>query len=89
MHFSTALIVFLLIFVLIFLLKMPIPMGMMTACVFYFIVTGDNPKMVAQQTVDNHDGIHAEISVEGYAKQLLIVRVLSGELLYNKKIVVQ
>ena len=51
MHFSTALIVFLLIFVLIFLLKMPIPMGMMTACVFYFIVTGDNPKMVAQQTL--------------------------------------
>ena len=45
--------------------------------------------MVAQQTVDNLDGIHAEISVEGYAKQLLIVRLLSGELLYNKKIVVQ
>ena len=51
MHLSTALIVFLLIFVLIFLLKMPIPMGMMTACVFYFIITGDNPKMVAQQTL--------------------------------------
>ena len=51
MHFSTALIVFLLIFVLIFLLKMPIPMGMMTACVFYFMVSGDSPKMVAQQTL--------------------------------------
>ena len=51
MHFSTALIVFLIIFILIFLLKMPIPMGMMTACVFYFIVSGDNPKMVAQQTL--------------------------------------
>ena len=51
MHLSTALIVFLLIFVLIFLLKMPIPMGMMTACVFYFMVTGDSPKMVAQQTL--------------------------------------
>ena len=51
MHFSAALIVFLIIFVLIFLLKMPIPMGMMTACVFYFIVTGENPKMVAQQTL--------------------------------------
>ena len=51
MHLSTALIVFLLIFVLIFLLRMPIPMGMMTACVFYFIITGDNPKMVAQQTL--------------------------------------
>ena len=51
MHFSTALIVFLIIFVLIFLLKMPIPMGMMTACVFYFMVSGDSPKMVAQQTL--------------------------------------
>ena len=51
MHLSTALIVFLLIFVLIFLLKMPIPMGMMTACVFYFMITGENPKMVAQQTL--------------------------------------
>ena len=51
MHFSTALIVFLILFVLMFVLKMPIPMGMMTACVFYFIVTGDNPKMVAQQTL--------------------------------------
>ncbi len=51
MQISAALIVFLLIFVLIFLLKMPIPMGMMTACVFYFMVTGENPKMVAQQTL--------------------------------------
>lgn len=51
MNFSTALIVFLIIFVLIFLLRMPIPMGMMTACVFYFLVSGDNPKMVAQQTL--------------------------------------
>ena len=51
MHISTALLVFLLIFVLIFLLKMPIPMGMMTACVFYFMITGDSPKMVAQQTL--------------------------------------
>ena len=51
MHLSTALMVFLLIFILIFLLKMPIPMGMMTACVFYFMVTGDSPKMVAQQTL--------------------------------------
>lgn len=57
-----------------------------TGIVQIYDLTG---KMVAQQTVDNHDGIHAEISVEGYAKQLLIVRVLSGELLYNKKIVVQ
>ncbi|MCF0133544.1 MAG: TRAP transporter large permease [Blautia sp.] len=51
MNFSTALIVFLILFVLMFLLRMPIPMGMMTACVFYFLVSGDNPKMVAQQTL--------------------------------------
>ena len=51
MSLSTALIVFLLIFVLIFLLRMPIPMGMMTACVFYFLVSGESAKMVAQQTL--------------------------------------
>lgn len=51
MHLSTALLVFLLIFVLIFILRMPIPMGMMTACVFYFLVSGESPKMVAQQTL--------------------------------------
>ncbi|MDO4320959.1 MAG: TRAP transporter large permease [Lachnospiraceae bacterium] len=51
MNISTALLVFLLIFVLIFILRMPIPMGMMTACVFYFMVTGESPKMVAQQTL--------------------------------------
>ncbi len=51
MNFSLALVVFLLIFVLIFVLRMPIPMGMMTACVFYFLISGDSPKMVAQQTL--------------------------------------
>ena len=51
MEFSTALWIFLLVFVLIFLLRMPIPMGMMTACAFYFLVSGDSPKMVAQQTL--------------------------------------
>lgn len=51
MELSTALLIFLLIFVLIFVLRMPIPMGMMTACVFYFLVSGESPKMVAQQTL--------------------------------------
>lgn len=51
MELSTALLIFLLIFVLIFVLRMPIPMGMMTACVSYFLVTGESPKMVAQQTL--------------------------------------
>ena len=48
---SAPLIVFLIMFVLIFVLKMPIPMGLMCACVFYFIVSGDAVKMVAQQTL--------------------------------------
>lgn len=51
MNVSVALLVFLLIFVLIFILRMPIPMGMMTACVFYFLISGESTKMVAQQTL--------------------------------------
>jgi tripartite ATP-independent transporter DctM subunit len=48
---SWALIAFLIVFVLIFVLRMPIPMGLLTACIFYFIVSGDPVKMVAQQTL--------------------------------------
>lgn len=48
---SWALIAFLVVFVLIFLLRMPIPQGLLTACIFYFIVSGDPVKMVAQQTL--------------------------------------
>lgn len=51
MEFSTALLVFLIIFILIFILRIPIPMGMMAACVFYFMVNGDDVKMVGQQTL--------------------------------------
>lgn len=51
MEFSTALLVFLIIFILIFILRIPIPMGMMAACVFYFMVSGDDVKMVGQQTL--------------------------------------
>ncbi len=51
MNLSTAFIVFLIIFVLMFILRMPIPMGMMSACVFYFLISGDNVKMVGQQTL--------------------------------------
>ncbi len=51
MHLSTAFIIFLILVVLMFVLRMPIPMGMMTACVFYFLVSGESPKMVAQQTL--------------------------------------
>lgn len=48
---SWALIAFLVVFILIFLLRMPIPQGLLTACIFYFIVSGDPVKMVAQQTL--------------------------------------
>lgn len=57
-----------------------------TGIVQVYDMTG---KMVAQQSVNNSNGIHAEINVEGYAKQLLIVRVVSGELQYNKKMLVK
>lgn len=46
-------------------------------------------KLVASQAVSNSDGIHAEINAEGYAKQILIVRLSCGDVLFNKKIVVQ
>ncbi len=48
---NTALLVFLLVLILVFVLRIPIPTGMMTACIFYFIVAGANVKMVAQQTL--------------------------------------
>ena len=48
---NLALFVFLLIFVLMFLLRMPIPLGMISACTFYFLISGTNVKMVAQQTL--------------------------------------
>ena len=48
---SFPLIVFLIIFVLIFILRMPIPQGMMCACMFYFIAAGEPIKMVGQQTL--------------------------------------
>ena len=48
---SWPLIVFLTVFVLIFVLRMPIPHGLMCACMFYFIVAGEPIKMVGQQTL--------------------------------------
>ena len=48
---SLPLIVFLVVFVLIFVLRMPVPLGLMTACMFYFIVAGQPIKMVGQQTL--------------------------------------
>lgn len=51
---NAALIVFLVVFVLIFILRMPVPLGLMTACMFYFIVSGQPIKMVAQQTLKTY-----------------------------------
>ncbi len=51
MDFSLALLVFLIVFILIFVLRIPIPMGMMAACIFYFLVKGDDVKMIGQQTL--------------------------------------
>lgn len=48
---SWPLITFLIVFVLIFVLRMPIPHGLMCACMFYFIVAGEPIKMVGQQTL--------------------------------------
>ena len=48
---SWPLIAFLIVFVLIFVLRMPIPHGLMCACMFYFIVAGEPIKMVGQQTI--------------------------------------
>lgn len=48
---SWPLIAFLVVFVLIFVLRMPIPHGLMCACMFYFIVAGEPIKMVGQQTL--------------------------------------
>ena len=48
---SWPLIAFLIVFVLIFVLRMPIPHGLMCACMFYFIVAGEPIKMVGQQTL--------------------------------------
>ena len=43
-------------------------------------------RIVAQQSVTNSDGIHAAISVENLANQLLIVRLNSGNVRYSQKI---
>ena len=48
---SWPLIIFIVMFVLIFVLRMPVPLGLMTACMFYFIVAGQPIKMVGQQTL--------------------------------------
>lgn len=46
-------------------------------------------KLVARQTVQNSDGIHARLNVQAYGRQLLVVRMVCGNLTFNKKIIVK
>ena len=46
-------------------------------------------KILARKDVTNSDGIHAEINVDGLSKQLLIVRLMSGDAQFNKKMMVR
>lgn len=54
MEVSTALIVFLVVFALTFVLRMPIPLGLMAACAFYFLLTGEDVRMVGQQILKTY-----------------------------------
>ena len=56
-----------------------------TGVVQVYDMTG---KLLASQTVNNSDGIHTEINVDGIARQMLIVKLVSGEVLFNKKILI-
>ena len=51
MDWNIALIAFVVIFILNFVLRMPMPLGMLAGCVFYFLFAGDPVKMAAQQTL--------------------------------------
>lgn len=43
-------------------------------------------KVIARQTVNNADGIHAELNVEGYSHRLVIVKLVSGGVNHTKKL---
>ena len=53
------------------------------------IVCDQTGKVVAQQTVNSSDGIHAELNVRVPANQLLFVRLVSGDLQVGRKVVVR
>ena len=46
-------------------------------------------RVVAQQKVTNDNGIHAALSVENFARQILIVKLVSGDMHFSKKIVIR
>ena len=51
------------------------------------IVCDMTGRVIAQQKVTNADGIHAEVSVEGLSNQILIVKLVSGDVRFSKKVV--
>ena len=57
-----------------------------TGIIMIYDMTG---KVLARKDVSNTDGIHAEININGIPKQLLVVRLLSGEAQFTKKIMVR
>ena len=46
-------------------------------------------RIITQQSVSNSNGIHAEISVDGLANQMLIVKLVCGGINYKQKIMVK
>jgi hypothetical protein len=46
-------------------------------------------RIVAQQKVTNDNGIHAALSVENFARQILIVKLVCGDMHFSKKMVIR
>ncbi len=46
-------------------------------------------RIIAQQSVSNSGGIHAEISVDGVVSQMLIVQLVCGDVNFKKKMMVR
>lgn len=44
-------------------------------------------RVVAQQKVTNDNGIHAALSVENFARQILIVKLVCGDMRFSRKII--
>ena len=46
-------------------------------------------RIVAQQKVTNDNGIHAAINVENFARQILIVKLVCGDMHFSRKMVIR
>lgn len=53
------------------------------------VVCDQMGKVIARQTVNSKNGIHAEVNVKGPANRLVIVRLLSGDVNISKKIIIR